>query len=169
MRVPYHGLRPALVGIILVASGCYGYTPVRFPAVPTGETVRIELSDEGSGRIERLLGERPTRIQGEVVSSTDVGLSIAQLHLLGGTAPSVYGDRRLDLLPEDLRGVELQKMDRGRTLMLVGLVAVAVGVSFYLIEIEDSGAEPVQRSPGVDFALVPWVQRILNRHISSQE
>jgi hypothetical protein len=66
------------------SSGCYTYVPAAFPTIPTGERVRVYLSQAGAARLREIggdaipgLGERPV-VAGRLVrrDATEFSLQI---------------------------------------------------------------------------------------------
>lgn len=68
--------RSVMCMALVMAGGCYGYVPVGQSAPRNGELVRVELTDEGSVEIARLVGPGPQAIAGRVLAATDNELTL---------------------------------------------------------------------------------------------
>jgi hypothetical protein len=139
--------RLAGVAMTVLALGCYEYVPTTVEAAPGGARVRAMLTADG----RRLLEERfqvqneEGAIEGELLerSSDQVRLFVPSVPL--GEA---YRGRPLyqqvELPAKDILRLELRKLDRSRTGLLVGgVAALATAVTVRIL----TGGEP-GRPPG---------------------
>ena len=122
-------------GICLLASsvGCYSYTQIEPAAVPAGSEVRVRLTGAASDRVAPLIGSFDRVLVGNVAENS-AGSLVLQLPM--GAMPNVTADvvrmqTRVPVVPADLVSLERRRLDRTRTSLLVGAIALGVagGVS----------------------------------------
>lgn len=136
MRRPLarHG-PPAVVAcaVFLALTACYSYSPVEGGLPDAGAEVRLRIGPEAGDRIVResfLFRERPEELEGELLERTDARVRI------GVSRPArrefVAGGRSRDTLsldPDQIRGVELKRMETGKTAALAGGVTAGLVVT----------------------------------------
>jgi hypothetical protein len=138
-------------------SGCYAHRPVPFSTAPTGEVVRVHLTDAGIQRMEETFGVRQRQIQGEVVEARPDHL------LLTFYPPAPPGSRTLATGRRDFRmnaadvlEVELRELNGRRTTALLAGGGLALSLGFYLVKVTDGGGPlPGPGGPG-DFSRIPF-------------
>ena len=65
-----------LCGALLMSVACYRYVPAGDIAPRTGERARLELTDQGSAEMARLLGPGPLAVLGNVIAADDVSITL---------------------------------------------------------------------------------------------
>jgi hypothetical protein len=150
-------VRSVLVLLLALApAGCYAHRPVEFSAAPSGEVVRVHLTDAGVRHMEETFGVRQRQIQGEI-------LTAAQDHLLlaftppppPGTRGAPTTRREFRVAPGQISEVEVRELDRKRTTALFVGGGLVLSLGFYLVTVADSGG-PLQGPGGPgDFLRVP--------------
>ncbi|MDZ7779195.1 MAG: hypothetical protein U5R14_04545 [Gemmatimonadota bacterium] len=114
-----------IVFLCLLLVGCHRYVPTRLGSVPSGAEVRLQLSDEGTRRLEALSGSDAEEVEGRLLSWADeVILSVP----LPSVPRMVDRDlrRRIVVASDDVVGIQVREWDRTRTALLVGGVATVV-------------------------------------------
>lgn len=136
-------MRRLLIWLPLV-TGCYTYAPLDAASTVPGMKVRARLAAATAEQIETLLGVADARVvNGTVVAATpdtlivevpsvlraEVGSSIQTLH------------QRLAIGREGIREIEIRRLDRYKTTIVVGAAAVLVGGFIIKATIIDPGKE----------------------------
>ncbi len=142
--------------LTLTAPGCYAHHPVPFSAAPSGEVVRVHLSDEGVRRMEETFGVRQRQIQGELLTAAPDHLLLAFTPPAPPGARGVSSTRReFRISPGQVSEVEVRELDRKRTTALFVGGGLVLSLGFYLVTVADSGG-PLQGPGGPgDFLRVP--------------
>lgn len=61
---------------LVTTVGCYRYVPIGGSMPRNGERVRVELTDQGSAEIARMVGPGPQAISGRVLAATETELTL---------------------------------------------------------------------------------------------
>lgn len=124
-------LRRAVLGVVLLATGCYQYIPGRPASVAPGTQVRVRVSPDYVDRLRlaEVLASTENVVAGRVTPETG-----DTLHLLvavpAAGGPQMSGPRlnqRLALPPGSVLELEVRRVDRRRTALLVAAGAAFVG------------------------------------------
>jgi len=143
---------------IACTAACYSYTPIQPASAPTGIDVRARITGAAFDRVAPMLGTFDSRILvGNVVENNNGSM---MLEVPNGAAPNVPTDvvqthARIPLSPGDLVSLEQRKLDKVRTILLVGSIVAVVGVGAGVAL--RSGADP---QPGNITPEPPPVTRI---------
>ena len=121
--------RNTALGFLLVAlSGCYTYTTLPPSGPKIGEQVRVRISGAEAERLESVVGVRNRAVEGELVGQADSSLALA-LPLSGGSAEGTFSQQaqqRIVIPRAEVQGVEVRRLDKLRTSVLIGTAVVAV-------------------------------------------
>ena len=145
-----------------VVSGCYTYRPVERSAVTAGQEIQVRMTPEGAERVTRLLGEDLAfetfggRVE-DGASPDSLYLSLSAARLAGGTTRN--GLRVLVPIPaREIQELGIQRLNRGRTLALVGGSAAIAAVLLKTLFATEVGKKGSDDSGGPDQALIPLVR-----------
>jgi hypothetical protein len=136
----------------LFLSGCFTYIPIEPGDVEPGLDVRARVSPTASARIAPLLGSSDARrLDGKLITRTPdtliVEVPTVMLHNGEfGRTPN----QRVSIPRGDLVELEVRKMDRWRTLGVVGGTAVVLGVTLTKALKGEPGKEPLPGGGGTD-------------------
>lgn len=137
-----------LCAVLLVAPGCYSYSPTGFQTVAPGIDVRANLTTEKSFELERELGERRTVLEGEVLEADPSSFLLS--------VPWTYRDPRLGqtalrqrirLQESEVIQVEIRSLDRGRSALLFGALGAVGGFILYQIFGPDDAGGTIRPGP----------------------
>lgn len=146
------GRAGAALALLLVPqlAGCFQYVGVPATGRPGGAEVAVSITDRGREAMTPLVGANVRRINGRVVESTDSALVLAVTsvdHLRG--LPDRWGGESVAVPRDFISTVGERRLSRGRTAMVLGMVAVAVAVvSRIAIEGFGTGGGDDDRPPG---------------------
>lgn len=113
---------------LLTLQGCYVYTPVYTSAPPTGESVVLNISDRGRVALGERLGPGVISIRGRVnsVAEEQLSLNVASVGYISGET-SLWSGEAMSLSREYVSHVQVRKLSKSRTWMVVGATTVVVG------------------------------------------
>ncbi|MGH7698954.1 MAG: hypothetical protein ACREMJ_00310 [Gemmatimonadales bacterium] len=117
--------RSILIGLLIVATGCYQYVPVSPAEVAPEAEVRVRLSLGGVQRFRRPLVRDLEQLEGRLVRWDPDVLTVhvpTEVHTAG--FPPTTSVEVIELASSDVGVVERKKLHTWRT---VGLVAAIVG------------------------------------------
>ena len=121
--------RTTTLGALLVAlSACYTYTTLPPSGPRIGEQVRVRISGAEAERLESVVGVRNRAVEGELVGQADSSLALA-LPLPGASAEGTFSQQaqqRIVIPRAEVQGVEVRRLDKLRTSVLIGTAVVAV-------------------------------------------
>lgn len=122
----------AALALLLVPqlAGCFQHVGVPATGRPTGAEVAVSITDRGREVMTPLVGANVRRINGRVVSSTDTALVLAVTsvdHLRG--EPDRWGGENVAVPRDFISTVGERRLSRGRTAIVLGVVAVGVAVA----------------------------------------
>lgn len=121
--------RTSLVMILLVLLlGCYRYVPARVGTVPPGTEVRLRLSDEGAERVAEVTGVRQTQVSGELVQWAEEVMVSLPLRASDATLDRSVR-QRVTVRAGEVVGIDVQELDRTRTVVLAGGLVTVVGAA----------------------------------------
>lgn len=117
---------PQLWLALLISTGCYHYIPAESADVPAGATVRVRVTDTQTRRFENIVPVDRRTIQGKLVEqNTDqLLLEVPILSDLRGNRVETVA-QRIDVPRTDVVDLEIRKLDRGMTALVVGAGGVA--------------------------------------------
>jgi hypothetical protein len=131
-------------------AGCFQYVGVPATGRPGGAEVAVDITDRGREVMTPLVGADVRRIHGRVVQSTDSALvlSVTSVDHLRGL-PDRWGGESITVRRDFISTVGERRLSRGRTAMVMGIVAVAVAVATRIaIEGFGTGGDDDDRPPG---------------------
>ena len=121
--------RLALLTPVLLA-GCYSYAPIQPSLVQPGTGVRARVSPTAAEQIAPLLGTTDARVLVGTLVDNRSGTMIVEVPRMtqsggGGAAQSL--NQRISIAPGQLVELETRRLDRKRTAIVVGAVAIVSG------------------------------------------
>ncbi len=126
--------RIALCTILLISTGCYRYAAIEGVAPRSGERVRVELTDQGTAELARLLGPGPVAIAGRVLTADDGELTLGvQAVAFRRREEQFWVGERLSIPRPLIARVERRTLSRTRTALttVASLVAAVLVVDFF--------------------------------------
>lgn len=114
---------------LAATTACYSYSVVRPTDVPAGASVRAELSPDAAARLAERRGREDGALSGRFVASSADTLVLDVLYPRdhsAAVAQPLYD--RLELATTEVRRLEVQRLNRGRTIAVAGLGAAAAAV-----------------------------------------
>ena len=110
--------------------GCYKYVPVEASGPPPGVRANLVLSDAGTVEMARWVGPSTRVIEGDVVTATPDGLTLAVRRLERRDGVEEFWKGEEVLVPRDAVATYAERrLSRSRTaLFTAGAIAVALGV-----------------------------------------
>lgn len=121
------GRATLVMALLIMVSGCVRWIPARVGEVPVGTDVRLRLSEEGAAELRELTGTPRSEVSGQLLQWGDEVMVSAALQGAGAGANSSSLRQRFVVDEEDILGVDIQELDRTRTGLFVGGVAVVAG------------------------------------------
>lgn len=124
--------RAALCGVLLTANGCYTYAGVQPSGDLTGQRISFRITDEGRLTVRDRLGPGVAKVDGRVVAQDASGwtLKVFGLTTADGSRSTWTGET-VQLARTAVDQTVARRLDRGRSLLAVGLV-VGGAVAFAL-------------------------------------
>jgi len=113
-----------------VAVGCYTYTPVQPASVTPGAGVRARVSASAAERLAPLVGVNDARLLTGTFVGTDAAGFLVEVPTTSqvGTAGTLQSlAQRISIPRGDLLELETRTLDRTRTAIVVGGVAIIAG------------------------------------------
>ena len=151
MKNPYSGLgRAVLVAAALSStSACYTFRPTSADELMVGQTVRARVSGVWADSLDAVI-QRDARVFEATVVEDRGGALLMEIpiHLQGGPSTSGTLSQRVEIPDQAFVGLELKTLDRGRTGVTAGVVAIAVGALVLKQLSGKSGGEPDFGGPG---------------------
>jgi len=117
----------ALTLISTVLLGCYLPDPADLPTIAPGEQIRLLLSEDGTEHLQEISAETLGEVNGRFQSLTADSVTITTRLSGPAYAGPTLGNLRqtLTFARTDILEVTVPKLDRVRTTVIVGVVAVA--------------------------------------------
>lgn len=114
--------------LVVVASSCTEYTPVRLAAASPGYDVRVSLSDGGAVDLVPKIGARARQIEGMVKQILDTSLVVSVRRVVReGGGEDTYTDLEVLLHSGDIESVERSTTSVSRSILAAGaLIATAL-------------------------------------------
>ena len=146
-------VRPAiLVAAAALSTGCFTYVPARPGDVEPGVDVRARVSPDASARIAPLLGATDARrLDGRLITSgSDTIVVEVPTVMVDNREFGRTPNQRVSIARSDLVELEIRKLDRGRTMGVVGGGAIVLGVTLVNALKGEPGKEPLPGGGGTD-------------------
>jgi hypothetical protein len=148
-------LRPMRRIAILFAAlstGCFSYIPARPGEVEAGVDVRARISPDASARIAPLLGAADARrLDGKLIElGGDTLIVEVPTVMLSNSEFGRTPNQRVSIARSDLVELEVRKLDRARTVGVVGGGALVLGVTLINALKGEPGKEPLPGGGGTD-------------------
>ena len=147
-----------LMALVILVSGCARWIPARVGEVPAGTDVRLRLSEEGAAQLRELTGTRQSEVSGQLLQwGSEVTVSAA-LRTAGAGAYSSNLRQRFVVDEEDIVGVDVRELDRTRTGLFVGGVAVVAGSAIVWVVSQLVGGGTAATNPPPSAPSEPFVR-----------
>lgn len=134
------------------------WIPARIGEVPIGADVRLRLSEEGVEQLEELTGTRRQDVSGQLLQ-WDREVMVSAALETGGTGLGNNLRQRFVVNQDNILGVDVQELDRTRTGIFVGSVAVAAGAAIVWVVTNLTGTaaptQPPTTGPTLPFVRIP--------------
>lgn len=152
-------VRASLVmALAIMASGCVRWVPARVGEVPVGTDIRLRLSEEGAEQLEETTGTGQSEVSGQLLQWGSEVMVSAALQTAGAGANSSSLRQRFVVDEEHIVGVDIRELDRTRTGLFAGTIAVVAGSAIVWVVSKLSGSgtaapsEPPTTGPTEPFA-----------------
>ena len=126
--------------------------------MPIGTDVRLRLSDEGAAQLEELTGTRRSEVSGQLLQWDSEVMVSAALQAAGAGANSSSLRQRFVVDQEDILGVDTRELDRTRTGLFVGGVAVVAGSAIVWVVSQLAGGGTAATNPPPSAPSEPFVR-----------
>ncbi len=149
-----------LMALVIMASGCARWVPARLGEVPVGTDVRLRLSEAGAARMEELTGASQTEVSGQLLRWDEEVMVSAALRNAGAGANASGLRQRFVVERDNIVAVDVRELDRTRTGLFVGGVAVVAGSAIVWVVSQLSGGgtaaptDPPAPGPSEPFARI---------------
>ena len=119
----------AIMSFTMLA-GCYKYVPVEASGPPPGVRAHVVLSDAGTVEMARWVGPSTRAIEGDVVTATPEGVTVAVRRLERRDGVEEFWKGEEVMIPRGAVATYTERrLSRSRTALLTaGAIAVALGV-----------------------------------------
>lgn len=156
--------RGAALGLLASAlSACYAYTAAPPAGARVGERVRLRVSGAEADRLEPTLGLSGRSIEGDLleVADSSIAVGVALPYQLDATTMSSHAQQRIVIPRGELQELELRRLDKVRTSLLVGagvaaVVAIAASKGSSLIGGSGGGGSPNERRVPIIAPMLRW-------------
>ena len=152
-------VRASLVmALAIMASGCVRWVPARVGEVPVGTDIRLRLSEEGAEQLEETTGTGQSEVSGQLLQWGSEVMVSAALQTAGAGANRSSLRQRFVVDEEHIVGVDIRELDRTRTGLFAGTIAVVAGSAIVWVVSKLSGSgtaapsEPPTTGPTEPFA-----------------
>jgi hypothetical protein len=144
-RPMHRSFRLALTSLTL-AAGCYSVEPLATTPTP-GTRLAISLNDGGRVALGGAMGPEIRRVDGNLMAKQDSEyvVSVTGVNYLNGTSQAWQGET-VRINTSMVAGLQERKFSKGRTIALVGAVALFAG-SFKTFGLPWSGREEPPEPP----------------------
>jgi hypothetical protein len=158
------GVRGAALGLVAFAlSACYSYAAAPPSGARVGERVRVRVSGAAADRLEPTLGHSDRTIEGDLLEQADssIALGVALPNQMGAGTMTSRPQQRIVIARAELQELELRRLDKVRTSLLVGVgvgavVAIAASKGSSLLGGSGAGGSPNERRVPVMAPLLRW-------------
>jgi hypothetical protein len=148
-------------------SACYAYTAAPPSGARVGERVRVRVTGAEADRLEPTLGLSGRMIEGDLLEQADssIALGVALPYQLDATAMASRAQQRIVIPRAELQELELRRLDKMRTSLLVGVgvaavVAIAASKGSSLFGGGGNGGSPNERRVPVTAPVLMWRLRL---------
>lgn len=143
---------PILAAASALLAGCFSYIPARPGDVEAGVDVRARVSPDASARIAPLLGATDARrLDGRLITNgADTIVVEVPTVMLENREFGRTPNQRVSIARSDLVELEVRKLDRARTMGIVGGGAVVLSVALVSALKGEPGKEPLPGGGGTD-------------------
>ncbi len=126
-----------------LAAGCYNYEPLSAPAPEPGTYVAATLTDSGTAELARYLGPNVFVVRGRYLGDSDRGMLVAvsAVETKRGEVLTWAGET-VALPGHDLADLQVRKLAKGRSALLVGAGVTALVASTAAFALTGSGPTP---------------------------
>ena len=160
----FRGIRGAALGLMAGAlSACFAYTAAPPSGLRIGERVRVRVSGAEADRLEQTLGQSGRTIEGDLLEQADssISLGVPLPYQLDATTMASRAQQRIVIPRAELQALELRRLDKMRTSLLVGVgvaavVAIAASKGSSLLGGSGAGGSPNERRIPVMAPLLRW-------------
>jgi hypothetical protein len=117
-----------MAGVLPAAVGCYTYAPLDTSAgITVGEHIAVEITDQGRAAMGDRIGSGVVRVEGTVTrsDSQNVVMNVWRVAQIGGVS-SKWSGESVQLRRDFVAAVEARNLNRGRTYLVAGGVAVGL-------------------------------------------
>lgn len=119
--------------LLVVAIGCYRFTPIDGVAPSEGTDVRLHLNDAGSVSLAPFLGFRVELVDGALIAVEDTAYVLAVTSTTNRIGNETSWSRERVGIPRTaVARLERKRLDRGRSWIAAG-VTTAAAVASYLV------------------------------------
>ncbi len=149
---------------LLGTAGCYTFQPTSATDLTVGQTVRARVAGAWADSLDAVI-QRDARIfEGTVVEDRGSALLMEiPIHVEGGARTPGALNQRVEIPDAAFLELELKTLDRRRTGMAAGVVAIAAG-AFVLQQLNGrSGGEPDFGGPGPVEAILAGIFGLIRR------
>ena len=145
-------VRTASVSLLILVTGCFSYIPARPGEVEPGLDVRARVSPAAGERIAPLLGATDARkLDGRLITNgADTIVVEVPTVMLDNREFGRTPNQRVSIPRRDLVELEVRKLDRWRTMGIVGGAAVVLGLTITKALRGEPGKEPLPGGGGTD-------------------
>ena len=144
-------------------SACYVYTAAPPLGARVGERVRVRVSGAEADRLEPTLGLMGRTIEGDLLELADssIALGVALPYQPDATAMASRAQQRIVIPRAELQEVELRRLDKVRTSLLIGIgvagvVAIAASKGSSLLGSGGTGGSPNERRIPAMAPILKW-------------
>jgi hypothetical protein len=160
----FQRVRATALGVAVWAlSACFTYTTAVPSAMRIGERVRVRVSGAEADRLEATLGQNERTIEGEVLEQADssIALGVAIPVLPDASSLSSRPQQRVVIPRAEVQEIELRRLDKVRTSLLVGaavaaVAAIAASKGSSLLGGGGNGGTPNERRVPVMTPVMRW-------------
>ena len=141
-----------LVAAASLSTGCFTYIPARPGEIEPGLDVRARVSPAAGARIAPLLGATEARrLDGKLITiGTDTLIVEVPTVMLNNSEFGRTPNQRVSIPKGELIELEVRKLDRLRTIGIVGGAAIVLGVTLTNALKGEPGKEPLPGGGGTD-------------------
>src|SRR5262245_33739327 len=129
MEMPMRKRELLVLAAALMSSACYSYRSTELTDVSPGTLVRARITSDQAARVEDLVGRESHVLDGVLVSSTQdtmlIEVPAAARMVTGGGIQVLH--QRVSIPRAGVTQVELKRLNRGRTSILMGVAIAALG------------------------------------------
>jgi hypothetical protein len=115
--------------ILPVCTACYSYVPAELSMLPDGTAVRARITSDQAARVEPLVGRDVRVLDGVLLGSSadSVLLEVPAAARIGTGGGVQVLHQRVSIPRGGITEVELKRLDRGRTTLVIAGGTAAIG------------------------------------------